>query len=247
MRKVILGLAIGLLSLTPVNPSGATEWQGSARHGDTVENPQHGYELVHQGDGNVVLYNANNEPEWATNTAGIDTSRFVMQDDGNLVLYDTANKPIWHTATHGKPGARLAVQGDGNVVIYDTNDNVAWAIKHWPPPPPKFEYNCVKEGYPYDYGYTLEHFSAGDRATACRVMLCESHIDPAADPATITNRQGSSASGLFQFLDSTWRNVGKYYAEARKYARAMYAPPSIQGKAAAIWLSVTSWYQWECY
>lgn len=245
MRKAMLVLALTMLSITGVVPVGASH-HGDVRPEETVASPQQQYELVHQDDGNVVLYDANKTAVWHTQTNGTDTSRFTMQGDGNLVLYNAANEPVWHTGTNGKDGAHLAVQDDGNLVIYH-GDKVVWAIKHWPPPPPKFEYNCVKADYPYNYGWTLDDFRPEDRATACRVMLCESHVDPARDPATITNMEGSSASGLFQFLDSTWKSVAKYYAEAGRYARAMYAPVAVQAKAAAIWLSVTSWSQWACY
>ncbi len=75
--------------------------------------------LVHQGDGNVVLYD---EPRgralWSTQTHGRATASFVMQGDGNLVLYAPGGRPLWSSGTHGRPGAWLAVQDDGNVVVY---------------------------------------------------------------------------------------------------------------------------------
>jgi hypothetical protein len=75
------------------------------------------FNLVHQGDGNVVLYH-HVTPIWHTHTNGRATSSFVMQGDGNLVLYDTSMRPIWYSGTHGHHGATLGVQDDGNVVIY---------------------------------------------------------------------------------------------------------------------------------
>ena len=38
----------------------------------------------------------------------------------------------------------------------------------------------------------------------------------------------STASGLFQFLDSTWRGNAKWVPEARKYKRASDAPGWVQ-------------------
>lgn len=103
------------------------------------------------------------------------------------------------------------------------------------------------------YGSLIpQYFSGRNIHIACVVMKCESHVGRG-DPATIVNQQGpggtplSTASGLFQFLDGTWRLVGKHYPEARKYSRAMHAPPEVQVQAAAIWLSKTSWSQWHCY
>jgi soluble lytic murein transglycosylase-like protein len=40
-----------------------------------------------------------------------------------------------------------------------------------------------------------------DRAVA--IAFCESRLDPSA-----RNWQGSSATGLFQFIDSTWKYIG---------------------------------------
>lgn len=52
--------------------------------------------LVLQADGNLVLYNSNGAPVWASGTAGKGTSRLVMQNDGNLVLYRTSTgKATW--------------------------------------------------------------------------------------------------------------------------------------------------------
>ena len=80
------------------------------------------YLLVHQGDGNVVLYNtANGSALWATGTNGRATSTFVMQGDGNLVLYGPGGAALWSSGTHGNLGAWLAVQDDGNAVIYTGN------------------------------------------------------------------------------------------------------------------------------
>ena len=81
--------------------------------------------LVHQGDGNVVLYQGSTAL-FHTGTHGQTTSSLVMQSDGNLVLYTPEGTPIWHTGTHGNPGSTLAVQDDGNVVIYAAGGPV-WA------------------------------------------------------------------------------------------------------------------------
>ncbi|MBL8950315.1 MAG: peptidoglycan DD-metalloendopeptidase family protein [Myxococcaceae bacterium] len=75
------------------------------------------FTLAMQGDGNLVLYQANVGAIWASWTNGSGANVAAMQGDGNFVLYRNGT-PVWHTSTHGRPGAYLAVQGDGNVVIY---------------------------------------------------------------------------------------------------------------------------------
>lgn len=135
MRKILVGLTAFILGLASVSPVGAS-FEGNISSGDAVSDPQEKHELIHQNDGNVVLYDEINNPIWHTKTHGKDTSRLAMQSDGNLVLYNSSNQPIWHSGTHGNPGAVLAIQGDGNLVIYKNNGSVAWAINHWPPKPP---------------------------------------------------------------------------------------------------------------
>ena len=49
-----------------------------------------------QGDGNFVVYTADNHPVWASNTNGEGNSFVRMQDDGNLVIYHA----IWATGTN---------------------------------------------------------------------------------------------------------------------------------------------------
>jgi hypothetical protein len=76
------------------------------------------FDLVMQGDGNLVLYQAG-WALWNTETHGHHGAWAAFQDDGNLVVYSAWNTPLWSSGTHGHPGAALAVQDDGNVVIYD--------------------------------------------------------------------------------------------------------------------------------
>jgi hypothetical protein len=78
-----------------------------------------GTTLVHQTDGNVVLYGpVPGSVLWDSGTRGKITSRLIMQGDGNLVLYPPSGPAIWHTNTWGNPGATLVIQNDCNAVIY---------------------------------------------------------------------------------------------------------------------------------
>jgi hypothetical protein len=76
------------------------------------------YELVMQGDGNLVLYSTT-RATWNSGTSGHpDVLYTVMQGDGNLVIYKQGGIAIWNSGTQGNPGAFLAMQSDGNLVIY---------------------------------------------------------------------------------------------------------------------------------
>ncbi|MEA5622219.1 hypothetical protein [Nostoc sp. UHCC 0251] len=89
----------------------------------TVWKNSTGYSLCFQEDGNLVLYNSNNRPLWAS-----DTYQFERRADtlkfhpiGNLVLYQKG-EPIWSTQTQKSPkGSQvyLELQINGNFVIYE--------------------------------------------------------------------------------------------------------------------------------
>jgi hypothetical protein len=84
------------------------------------------FHLIHQTDGNVVLYDLAGRALWNTRTNGQASAMFAMQTDGNLVLYKAGGVAIWHSVTHNHPGAGLAIQDDGNLVIYGTDWRVLW-------------------------------------------------------------------------------------------------------------------------
>ncbi len=68
----------------------------------------------------------------------------------------------------------------------------------------------------------------------CWVMMRESGGDP-----TIWNRQGSGASGKWQFMPGTWAGYGGY-------AHAAYAPESVQDdKARLVWAGGAGCFHWS--
>jgi len=111
----------------------------SLQPGHTLSSPNGLYSLWMQTDGNVVLYNGQNDnpaqARWATHTGPgqFTPSQLIMQGDGNLVLYDTSNQARWASGTSRQIGAFLEVQNDGNVVIYtadqttESPDGALWA------------------------------------------------------------------------------------------------------------------------
>jgi len=84
------------------------------------------FTLVHQGDGNVVLYDQGGRALWTTRTAGQATSSFVMQGDGNLVLYRADGRAIWNSQTPGNPISATVLRNDGNLLVYGANWRVLW-------------------------------------------------------------------------------------------------------------------------
>ena len=70
---------------------------------------------------------------------------------------------------------------------------------------------------------------AGDMpAVMNRIAGCESGSGPNSPGSYTAQNPRSSASGRYQFLDSTWQGLDA----AEGYSRAVYAPPAVQDAAA---------------
>ena len=100
-------------SVPGVLASGAT-----LNNGQSLYSPNRKYHLTMQGDGNLVLYDSNNNSKWSSGTAG--SGLYVtMQGDGNLVIYDNATPraSYWASNTSGVSHAYLSLGDDGSLVI----------------------------------------------------------------------------------------------------------------------------------
>jgi len=75
------------------------------------------FDLVHQHDGNVVLYRRDGTPLWASQTSGQITVDLVLHPDGNLVLYGPEGRAVWASGSAGT-NPDLSLQDDGNAVLY---------------------------------------------------------------------------------------------------------------------------------
>lgn len=89
------------------------------------------YTFINQGDGNLCIYNQDEDCIWASHTWGRGSGNVYMQRDGNLVLYNTKGDgaALWASGTygHGTAPYKLIMQNDGNLVIYDAHHNPTWA------------------------------------------------------------------------------------------------------------------------
>ena len=63
------------------------------RHGGDT-----GDHAVLQYDGNLVLFDANGQTLWSSNTSTAGCANLVVQEDGNLVLYN-ATHAVWASNT----------------------------------------------------------------------------------------------------------------------------------------------------
>jgi len=104
--------------------SGQSLWANGS-----ISSPDGRFKLLHQTDGNLVLYRWDGAALWASNTfTGYQT---YMQADGNLVTYDSSWNPVWSSNTWGWWGSYLRVQNDGNLVIYTPQGQAIWSTGTW--------------------------------------------------------------------------------------------------------------------
>jgi len=119
------------------------------------------FRLIFQDDGNLVLYDFNGTPRWASGTNGSSAAYVVMQDDGNLVMYDFSEprRVVWAFNRYPFWNGFLTVQDDGNVVAYRgfaywaTGTNGETLGASWCPPSSKTTYEANTNRYGGDYTF----------------------------------------------------------------------------------------------
>ncbi|WP_394425705.1 protein kinase domain-containing protein [Streptomyces sp. SGAir0957] len=72
--------------------------------------------LVMQKNGDLVSYDEQNQPTWASRTSG-ENYKAVFQEDGNLVVYNPGQEEVWASDTGASTGAVLELRADGDVAI----------------------------------------------------------------------------------------------------------------------------------
>ena len=91
--------------------------------GEKLSSRSHTFDLIMQGDGNLVLYQGS-KALWYSNTAGDNGASVTMQGDGNLVIY-LNGVAKWSSNTVGFSRDYLRLQNDNNLVIYQ-GDHPVW-------------------------------------------------------------------------------------------------------------------------
>lgn len=104
-------------------------------HGQTLRSPNGRYELVMQGDGNLVLYTVElARPRLRRPPGG--TGRVLVREL-EPVLGEPTRTAYWATNTWSLPAdqrpVRAAMQPDGHFVLYDALNRARWASGTWGP------------------------------------------------------------------------------------------------------------------
>jgi uncharacterized protein DUF6924 len=133
-----------------------------------VSCPTGEYTVVHQHDGDVVLYrNADSAVVWATGTRFQDgvtsdlaqgrAGRLALEDDGDLVVYSADGERLWTSGTAGRPVASLMIHDWGKLVLKNAQGHILWqtdrAPKRWD------GWNAVPDGRRLRRGQSLRNHS----------------------------------------------------------------------------------------
>jgi hypothetical protein len=132
------------LAVTPNGTDGMEVPRPLARGAEVVSMNAR-FKLVHQTDGNVVLYNCRAQydmsptgfkakPIWATNTNGQNTTNFTLTPEGNLVLLGGAGEILWQSNTSGSGARMLFLHNDGNLITKNKFEN--WESQTYAVDPP---------------------------------------------------------------------------------------------------------------
>ncbi|MDI2027066.1 DUF4241 domain-containing protein [Saccharopolyspora sp. TS4A08] len=100
---------------------------GQTLRRESLTSPNGRFSLVHQDDGNVVLYdNESLRAWWASDTCGADTAFCALRETDGLTLFSPQGRRIWRSGAT-RPAAALAVRDDGDVVITDVDGETVWS------------------------------------------------------------------------------------------------------------------------
>jgi|SRR4051812_47953311 hypothetical protein len=81
-----------------------------------------GERFVVQGDGNLVIYNREGEPVWASHTAGHPDAVLVAGDNGSLEVVSAGGSVLWQATGGDIKTEEAEPGGDGNVATLDSSE-----------------------------------------------------------------------------------------------------------------------------
>lgn len=94
------------------------------------------YTLVHQDDGNLVLYdNPRHRAVWATDTWWAGDGWTDLTEEGDLVVRNVCGTPVWRSGTAGSGAQWLVVDDEGGVALLDDAGTAVWEVRTGPHEP----------------------------------------------------------------------------------------------------------------
>ncbi|MDN3354800.1 DUF6461 domain-containing protein [Actinomadura sp. DC4] len=94
------------------------------------------YTLVHQDDGNLVLYfNPEHRAVWATNTWWAGDGWTDLTEDGELIVRNLCGGPVWRSGTADSGVQWLVVDDEGGIALLDDAGTAVWEVRTGPHDP----------------------------------------------------------------------------------------------------------------
>jgi hypothetical protein len=145
--------------------------------------------LVMQGDGNLVAFDTNGKPQWASNSRqkndakkkkNIDTFQLNVQNDRNVVIVSSNGSTIWSTNTGITPD-----EDDGNMtkIGYVNNNNIKFGSASVSVGKCEFTFRSISHDYEYDLSCDINSLN-----TAC-------------------NADNTCTGFIYSNKDNTWQKI----------------------------------------
>lgn len=108
--------------------------------------------MILQQDGNLCIYDQNDQRVWQTNTPGKKSNFLILQTDGNLCIYpDNNSGAIWCTMTNGKRVTTASLDNDGAFRIYNSANQVVWYSTNPIVTPKPVPSEVIEADFDYDF------------------------------------------------------------------------------------------------
>ncbi|WIB26736.1 peptidoglycan DD-metalloendopeptidase family protein [Curtobacterium sp. MCSS17_015] len=134
LMAVVTAVVVAVTGSVVVSaPASAATSAGSVKAGtwlnpgDSLTSRNGQFQLVMQGDGNLVEYGIGRKVLWASGTAGWSGASTVVNKDG-VVTIQRKGQLIARYGTSGRVGKRLQIGADGVITSLDTADRVVWQV-----------------------------------------------------------------------------------------------------------------------
>lgn len=104
--------------------------RGARLRHQSLTSPSGSHTLVHQDDGNLVLYgNEGRHAAWATHTWWAGDGWAELTADGDLVVRNVCGTPVWSSGTAGSDAQQLAVDDEGRIALLDADGSAVWEVR----------------------------------------------------------------------------------------------------------------------
>jgi hypothetical protein len=129
-REGMRDLPVLLPPAAPHAYGGPTLGRGGRLRHQSLTSASGSHTLVHQDDGNLVLYcNPAHRAVWTTDTWWAGDGWAELTDDGDLVVRNICGALVWRLGAAGSGAQRLVVNDDGSIALLDAAGSAVWDFR----------------------------------------------------------------------------------------------------------------------